>query len=139
MKIHATQATNEPNSPTLQNPTTYSTVYIRVQPFFSPEIPTKIPGRPQDAASPIVPKMEQKQLKFLLYLVDPTHELAHASVTQGTSANWTAIWDNHEWVEEIVVEVLRVGVEVLGQHYVADRMGWAKRAELESLVAEKTG
>ncbi|CCO27770.1 Maintenance of telomere capping protein 1 [Rhizoctonia solani AG-1 IB] len=142
VKVHATQSTTaEPKSPTLQNPTTHSTVYIRVQPFFSPELPTKIPSLPgADApAEPPAPKAEQQQLQFLLYLVDPAHELAHATITQGVSAGWLGIWDAHEWIENTVVEVLRVGVEVLGQHYVADRMGYAKRAELEALVAEKTG
>ncbi|KAG8733208.1 hypothetical protein FRC11_007926 [Ceratobasidium sp. 423] len=137
----AQPTTEEPKSPTLQNPTTYSTIYIRVQPFFSPELPTKIPSLPGTEAPPAppAPKPEQKQLQFLLYLVDPVHELAHATVTQGVVAGWLGIWDTHEWVENTVVEILRVGVEVLGQHYVADRMGYAKRAELEALVAEKTG
>lgn len=143
VKVRASQETaetKEPKSPTLQNPTTYSTIYIRVQPFFSPEISAKVPGLPAPEASapPPAPKAEQRQLQFLLYLVDPSHELAHATVTQGVSAGWIGIWDAHDWVEATVVEVLRVGVEVLGQHYVADRMGWAKRAELEALVAEKT-
>ncbi|CAE6489627.1 unnamed protein product [Rhizoctonia solani] len=142
VKVRAAQpTTSEPKSPTLQNPTTYSTVYIRVQPFFSPELPTKIPSLPgaENPAVPPTPKAEQQQLQFLLYLVDPAHELAHATVTQGVSAGWLGMWDAHEWIETTVVEVLRVGVEVLGQHYVADRMGYAKRAELEALVSEKSG
>ncbi|CAE6527374.1 unnamed protein product [Rhizoctonia solani] len=142
VKVRAAQPdTTEPKSPTLQNPTTYSTIYIRVQPFFSPELPTKLPNLPGTEApeAPPTPKAEQQQLQFLLYLVDPVHELAHATVTQGVSAGWLGMWEAHEWVEDTVVEVLRIGVEVLGQHYVADRMGYAKRAELEALVAEKTG
>ncbi|CAE6516597.1 unnamed protein product [Rhizoctonia solani] len=142
VKVRAAQSTTAgPESPTLQNPTTYSTIYIRVQPFFSPELPTKIPSLPgaEAPAAPPTPKAEQQQLQFLLYLADPVHELAHVSVTQGVAAGWLGIWDTHGWVEDTVVEVLRVGVEVLGQHYVADRMGYAKRAELEALVAEKTG
>ncbi|CAE6458247.1 unnamed protein product [Rhizoctonia solani] len=142
VKVRAAQpATAEPKSPTLQNPTTYSTIYIRVQPFFSPELPTKLPKLPGTEASVSLPppKAEQHQLQFLLYLVDPVHELAHATVTQGVSAGWLGMWDAHEWIEDTVIEVLRIGVEVLGQHYVADRMGYAKRAELEALVTEKTG
>ncbi|KAF8759107.1 hypothetical protein RHS01_02472 [Rhizoctonia solani] len=74
VKVRAAQpTTSEPKSPTLQNPTTYSTVYIRVQPFFSPELPTKIPSLPgaENPAVPPTPKAEQQQLQFLLYLVDP--------------------------------------------------------------------
>ena len=32
--------------------------------------------------------------------------------------------EKHEWVEDLLVEALRVGVEVLGQEYLAARMGW---------------
>lgn len=141
MKVNSSNAPASPKSPTLQNPTTYSTIYIRVQPFFSPEITTTIPSLPgaEPPASPPEPRAPQQQLQFLLYLVDPSHDLAHATITQGVSAGWLGLWDGHDWVENTVVEVLRVGVEVLGQHYVADRMGYAKRAEIEALVAEKAG
>ncbi|KAG9094588.1 hypothetical protein FRC06_010669 [Ceratobasidium sp. 370] len=144
VKINASHAPAAPKSPTLQNPTTYSTVYIRVQPFFSPAIHTKIPAlpdaEPADSTVPLAePRAEQQQLQFMLYLVDPSHQLAYATVTQGVSAGWLGLWDAHDWVENTVVEVLRVGVEVVGQHYVADRMGYAKRAEIEAIVAEKTG
>ncbi|KAG8708754.1 hypothetical protein FRC08_018721 [Ceratobasidium sp. 394] len=144
VRVNASHVPAAPKSPTLQNPTTYSTVYIRVQPFFSPSIHTKIPAlpdtEPAEPAAPLAePRAEQQQLQFMLYLVDPSHQLAHATVTQGVSAGWLGLWDAHDWVENTVVEVLRVGVEVMGQHYVADRMGYAKRAELEAIVAEKTG
>ncbi|KAG8680089.1 hypothetical protein FRC09_018494 [Ceratobasidium sp. 395] len=144
VKVNASHAPTTVKSPTLQNPTTYSTVYIRVQPFFSPAMHTKIPALPdaepsEPAESPAEPRAEQQQLQFLLYLVDPSHQLAHATLTQGVSAGWLGLWDAHDWVENTVVEVLRVGVEVMGQHYVADRMGYAKRAEIEAIVAEKTG
>ncbi|QRV86596.1 maintenance of telomere capping protein 1 [Ceratobasidium sp. AG-Ba] len=143
VKARAAQAPEKPKSPTLQNPTTYSTVYIRVQPFFSPSLPTKIPSLPgaesTESPVPAEPRAEQQQLQFLLYLVDPLHQLAHATVTQGVAAGWLGLWDAHDWVESTVVEVLRVGVEVMGQHYVADRMGYAKRAEIEAIVAEKSG
>lgn len=141
VKVNSSNVPAVPKSPTLQNPTTYSTIYIRVQPFFSSEIPTTIPSLPgvEPPETPQGPRAQQQQLQFLLYLVDPSHDLAHATTTQGVSAGWLGLWDAHDWVESTVVEVLRVGVEVLGQHYVADRMGYAKRAEIEALVAEKTG
>ena len=34
------------------------------------------------------------------------------------------------WVEDVLVEVLRVGLEVLGQEYIAERMGWGKAPEV---------
>jgi len=46
--------------------------------------------------------------------------------------SWTVImktihggmWEKYEWVEDLVAEALRVGVEVIGQEYVVKRMGW---------------
>ena len=35
----------------------------------------------------------------------------------------------HSWVEDVLVDVLRVGTEVIGQEYVSERMGWGKRTE----------
>lgn len=33
------------------------------------------------------------------------------------------------WVEDALVEVLRVGIGVIGQEYLAERMGWLKEKE----------
>lgn len=38
------------------------------------------------------------------------------------------MWDKHDWVEDGLAETLRLGVEMLGQEYVVERMGWAKEA-----------
>jgi len=42
------------------------------------------------------------------------------------------IWDDYDWVEDLVAESLRVGIEVIGQDYIVARMGWGKK------VAEPT-
>ena len=39
-------------------------------------------------------------------------------------ARWMELWEKHEWVEDQLAEVLRLGVEMLGQEYVVARMGW---------------
>ena len=66
----------------------------------------------------------QQQLQFLLYLSDPSHKLIHTTLTQSVPGKWLDIWDQYDWVEDLVAEALRVGVEVLGQEYVVARMGW---------------
>jgi hypothetical protein len=50
-------------------------------------------------------------------------------------AAWVEVWDDpeNEWVEDLVAEALRVGVEVVGQQYLAARMGWGQK----KLKAEK--
>jgi hypothetical protein len=97
------------DSSATQNPTTYSYVYLRIQPFFS--------------SSTLVEKSHQS-LQFLLYLSDPHHQLLHSTVTQGVPGKWLDLWDTYPWVEDLTVEALRVGVEVLGQDYISSRMGW---------------
>jgi hypothetical protein len=39
---------------------------------------------------------------------------------------WLGLWDQYDWVEDLVAEALRVGVEVVGQEYIVSRMGWDK-------------
>lgn len=50
-------------------------------------------------------------------------------MTQIIPAKWIALWDDYDWVEDLIAESLRVGVEVLGQEYVVSRMGWGKKEE----------
>lgn len=107
-----------PEASTAQNPTTYSYVYLRIQPFFSSY--TLQTGEPRQS------------LQFLLYLSDPSHQLLHSTVTQGIPGKWLDLWNTYPWVEDLAVEALRVGVEVLGQEYISGRMGWAPGKEESS-------
>ena len=49
------------------------------------------------------------------------------TVTQAVPAGWLEVWDQYDWVEDLVAESLRIAVEVLGQDYLASRMGWGKK------------
>jgi hypothetical protein len=100
---------------TAHNPTTYSYVYLRIQPFLSSYI--------------LQAEKSQQSLQFLLYLSDPSHQLLHSTVTQGIPGKWLDLWDTYPWVEDLAVEALRVGVEVLGQEYISGRMGWTPDKE----------
>ena len=44
---------------------------------------------------------------------------------------------NGEWIEDMLVEVLRVGVEVVGQEYVVARMGWDRVLDEEEEEEEE--
>jgi len=112
-------------------PITYSNVYVRVQPFFS-----KFP-LPPSVSSADAPKEVSQKLQFLVYLYDPEHKLVHTSLTQAVPAQWIDIWDEYDWVEDLVVEALRVAIEVLGQEYVVGRMGWVKKPEAEESSEEE--
>jgi len=109
------------------NPTTYSSVFLRIQPFLSSPIPApKLPTSDEEESSTatVVPP---QQLQFVLYLVDLKHNIAHTTITQTVPAVWLEIWDEYEWVEDLVVDVLRVGVEIIGEEYLVSRMGWGKK------------
>ncbi|KZT19374.1 hypothetical protein NEOLEDRAFT_1152010 [Neolentinus lepideus HHB14362 ss-1] len=100
-------------STSIENPTTYSPVYLRIQPFVTT---FQLPSATDQTSEP--------QLQFLLHFADPNHQLIHTTVTQIVPARWLELWDQYDWVEDTVAEILRVGVEVTGQEYVIARMGW---------------
>lgn len=110
-----------PAASSAQNPTTYSYVYLRVQPFRTAL------AVPQRAGAEGAAAEAQESLQFLLYLADPSHQLTYSTVTQSVPARWLELWDEYEWVEDLVVEAIRVGVEVIGQEYIVARMGWDQK------------
>jgi cellulase/cellobiase CelA1 len=135
----------DPPSHNPSSPVTYSHIYIRVQPFMTAfSLPDQQPGSKQTAAA-----ATQSHLQFMLHLSDPAHNLTHTTVTQAVPGKWMELWDQYDWVEDLVAEALRVGVEVLGQDYIVARMGWgnkekeAEKASEEdndySIVNEKVG
>jgi hypothetical protein len=48
------------------------------------------------------------------------------TVTQAIPNHWLNVWDQYDWVEDRVAEVLQLGVEVIGQEYIVGRMGWVR-------------
>ncbi|CAL1696451.1 unnamed protein product [Somion occarium] len=121
-----------PATSSAQNPTTYSYVYIRIQPFI-----TSV-ALPESSTSPEGSAASHPSLQFILYLSDPSHQLIHSTITQSIPGKWLDLWDQYDWVEDLVVEAIRLGVEVLGQEYVVSRMGWDKKQEPEEKAEEPT-
>jgi len=109
---------------TVQTPTTYSHIYLRIQPFLTS---FAFPASP-NPGSELAPVAQQ--LQFLIHLSDPSHKLTHSTITQCVPGDWLAegMWEKYEWVEDLMAEALRVGVEVIGQEYVVRRMGWGSTA-----------
>ena len=116
---------DEQRPTSIQNPTTTSYVYLRIQPFTSTfTVPEQEPR-------------ESTQLQFILHLSDPTHKLSYTTVTQAIPEHWLKIWDEYDWVEDTVAETLRFGVEVVGQEYVVGRMGWSRGQETAATTTEE--
>lgn len=103
----------------VDNPVVYSTVYLRIQPFTRSYPPPQLAQAPSDTAD--------TYLQFILHLADPGNQLVRTTITQAIPAGWLELWDQYDWVEDLVAESLRVAVEVLGQDYLASRMGWDKK------------
>lgn len=119
IKANAPPDPTQPSSiQNIQNPTTTSYVYLRIQPFTS-----TITTSEEDTTT---------QLQFILCLSDPAHKLSYTTITQAIPEHWLKVWDQYDWVEDSVAETLRVGVEVIGQEYVVGRMGWVREAPAEN-------
>ena len=103
-------------------PVTTVPIFLQLQPVLStlpiPEasvLLTDIP--PPDHTPP-------KHLYFLMSLHDPTHSLRFLTISQPAPGDWLDVeYERSDWVEERLVDVLRTGVEILAQDYVATRMG----------------
>lgn len=116
----------DPSNP---SPTTYSHIYLRIQPFTTTYTLPQQADPTAASESPAAPAASQTHLQFILHLSDPWHQLVHTTVTQAVPVDWLEIWDDYDWVEDLVVEALRVGVEVIGQEYIVARMGWGKKGK----------
>lgn len=114
------------------SPTTYSNVYIRIQPYYNTYDEDSSEEESEEETD------EDEKLQFLILLHDPEHKLTHTSITQGVSSEWIELWDKYTWVEDLVADSLRLGVEVLGQEYVVSRMGWAKKDDKEDEEQDNT-
>ncbi|SCZ92032.1 BZ3500_MvSof-1268-A1-R1_Chr5-3g08293 [Microbotryum saponariae] len=104
-------------------PVTTCPIYMRIQPCLAP-IPFLPPSlttiSPTEGS---VTTSSAKALFFLLVLNDPTHGLKHVSLSQSLPANWLDIpFEENEWVEDVMVEVIRRSVEIIGQEYISHRM-----------------
>ncbi|THV07576.1 hypothetical protein K435DRAFT_833442 [Dendrothele bispora CBS 962.96] len=144
-ELIATKNAKKPQEVTsVQVPTIYSYVYLRVQPYLSSYSLPSSSKKPEESSAPAEQSVQQ-HLQFLLYLSDPSHNLVHSTITQAVPGAWLAVWDQYDWVEDLVAEALRVGIEVVGQEYIVSRMGWAakggdKEAGIESKgTAESDG
>ncbi|BGP19032.1 hypothetical protein JCM10213_009258 [Rhodosporidiobolus nylandii] len=100
-------------------PVTTCPVYLRIQPVLAP-----LPSLPSSLLNPASTTPDsQKALFFLLLLRDPTHNLVHSSMSQSMPASWLDIpFEENEWVEDAMVEVIRRSVEIIGQEYITHRM-----------------
>ena len=99
-------------------PVTTCPVYMRLQPCLAP-----LPSLPASCLPTSTPDPKAlKSLFFLVLLRDPTHKLVHSSLSQSMPASWLEIpFEENEWVEDEMVEIIRRSVEIIGQEYITVR------------------
>ena len=110
-------------------PVTICPVFMRIQPVLAP-LPFSSGAQATPAGTPSAGATSQTasssddpHLYFILLLRDPTNELVHKSLTQSMPSKWLDIpFEENEWVEDIMVDVIRRGVEIVGEEYVKGRM-----------------
>ncbi|CED84988.1 Maintenance of telomere capping protein 1, Mtc1 [Phaffia rhodozyma] len=129
---------SKPNQPTaIGLPVTVSPVFLRIQPVLAP-LPYAEPSIISLSPSPSGPSAEGEvppavtpistpnpdHLSFIVLLSDQAHGLRSSTVSQAVPGGWLNVgYDEGEWVEEHLVGVLGKAVEIVGQDYVARRMG----------------
>jgi hypothetical protein len=120
IKHNSKPPTENPSS--VSSPVTHSDIYLRVQPFTTSFTLPEQPNLAEDSTG--TQPSTQTCLRFILLLSDPGHRLVHSTITQSVPGKWLDLWDRYDWVEDLVAEALRLGVEVVGQEYIVARMGW---------------
>ncbi|MBW0544164.1 hypothetical protein O181_083879 [Austropuccinia psidii MF-1] len=131
-KAEATQTSDESTGQSADSvnslPITHCPVYVRIQPilsrlpvFASFNLPETTAASSNASAG--IKVEDEKHLFFLILLKDVKHSLDHTTLTQSMPSSWLEIsFEENEWVEDIMVEVIKRGVETIGQQYVNGRL-----------------
>ena len=92
-------------------PVTTVPVYLHLQPVLVP-LPFAEPPSSKDSDASVQPK----HLTFIVTLHDDVHGLKQSTITQYSPADWMDVeYERSDWVEERLVDVIRVGVEIVIQ------------------------
>ncbi|KAG0364349.1 maintenance of telomere capping protein 1 [Gamsiella multidivaricata] len=110
-------------------------------PVFMAIQPCRVPRHGYNATaseSTSVKAMEKDTfISFVLVLHDPTHKLEFESCSQSMPAQWLLIpYEENEWVEDRMVDCIRLAVGVIAQDYVWTRMKGDEVQRLQMQEAE---
>lgn len=74
---------------------------------------------------------ETHQLSFIILMVDPKHHLKFKTYSQSLSLSWLDIpYEENEWVEDKMVDIIRMSVTSIAQDYVWTRMSGGPQSAL---------
>lgn len=67
------------------------------------------------------------QLVYIILLEDPTHQIKFKTYSQSIPLEWLDVpYEENEWVEDKMTEVIRMAVTTIAQDYVWTRMTGVK-------------
>lgn len=94
-------------------------------PVFMAIQPCRVPrhGYAKPASSEEKTLEKDMFISYVIVLQDPTHKLEFESCSQSVPAHWLLIpYEENEWVEDRMVDCIRLAVGVIAQDYVWTRM-----------------
>jgi len=110
-------------------PVHVSHIHLSIQPTtYNISPPTTPPPQPTDRPStPMAVSPPENIFAYVLYLLDPVHQIEFNTISQGFPGEWIRWQDDREEVADAVADWiedgLRLAVAVVAQSYVAKRMG----------------
>jgi hypothetical protein len=123
------EAHYKPNTTESVSPQAETTPVIQC-PVFMAIQPVKITLSPIDETD-----TETHQLSFIILMVDPKNKLKFKTCSQSMALSWLDIpYEENEWVEDKIVDIIRMSVTSIAQDYVWTRMSGVS---VEEKVEEK--
>ncbi|KAI8891218.1 hypothetical protein K501DRAFT_167070 [Backusella circina FSU 941] len=125
IEAHYKPDASEPLSPqTGATPTIKCPVFMAIQ-------PVKVTLPPIDETD-----TETHQLSFIILMVDPNNKLKFKTCSQSMALSWLDIpYEENEWVEDKMVDIIRMSVTSIAQDYVWTRMSGVS---IEEKIEEKS-
>ncbi|KAF9358613.1 hypothetical protein BGX26_001305 [Mortierella sp. AD094] len=121
-----------------RNPNTHAShcpVFMAIQPCRVPRHGHNASLKAAETEGSSVTMEKDVFISFVLVLSDPTHKLEFESSSQSMPAQWLLIpYEENEWVEDRMVDCIKLAVGVIAQDYVWTRM---KGDELQRLQVQE--
>lgn len=124
-------------------PVHISHIHLSIQPTIYNSSPPNTPPPPakDGASTPTAISPPDHIFAYVLYLIDPVHNLEFSAISQGFPTEWLKWQDDQEEVADAVGEWmedgLRLTVACVAQGYVAKRMGIGEGRRREEKGKEK--
>jgi hypothetical protein len=124
-------------------PVHVSHIHLSIQPTIYNVSPPSTPPPPQTdrPSTPTAISPPENIFAYVLYLVDPVHNLEFSTISQGFPTEWLRWQDDEEEVADAVrdwlEDGLRLGVGCVAQGYVAKRMGIGEGRRREAKGKDK--